>query len=126
MPTIKLRQLQGLYAIARLQPSDPIPAWADGAGFVSVGRTDEELSVVCLQQRIPDNVRKDLGWGCFKFEGPFAFDETGIMLSVVRPLSENDIGVFVVSTFDTDHLLLKTENIERSKQLLIAAGHIIF
>jgi hypothetical protein len=77
-PSVTLKQLEGDYAIARLDQGAPIPDWADGEGFVSIGRTEDELSVVCLAGRVPADIRHDAGWTCFKFQGPFAFDETGI------------------------------------------------
>lgn len=122
-PRVRLRLLNGDYGVARLSPSDPIPAWADGGGFVSISRSDDELSVVCLESRIPGDVRADLGWRCFKLLGPFAFDETGIVLSVIAPLSTNGIGIFVVSTFDGDHLLVKGDDLEPTRQRLAEAGH---
>ncbi|MGB6242572.1 MAG: ACT domain-containing protein [Castellaniella sp.] len=120
---VKLRLLNGAYGVARLRSSDPVPAWADGSGFVSISRTDDELSIVCLQDRIPHDVQVDGDWSCFKFQGPFAFDETGIVLSVIEPLSTNGIGIFVVSTFDGDHLLVKSSNLEKTRSLLKQAGH---
>lgn len=122
-PKIRLRQLRGDYAIARLDRGVPVPAWADGAGFVSISRTEDELSVVCQSDRVPVDIRHDAGWTCFMFEGPFAFDETGIALAVIRPLSEADIGIFLVSTFDTDYLLIKQESVDRARELLSEAGH---
>lgn len=120
---VKLRQLNGTYGIARLEAADRIPPWADGGGFVSISRSDDELSIACLQERIPAAVKQDGDWACFKFEGPFAFGETGIVLSVIRPLSESGIGIFVVSTFDGDHLLVKTADVAMSRKLLTGAGH---
>ena len=120
---VRLRVLEGESGVARLQASEAIPAWADGGGFVSISRTDDELSIVCRKDRIPLDVQFDTGWSCFKFQGPFAFDETGIVLSVIEPLSTNDIGIFVVSTFDGDHLLLKTGDLEKAFGLLANAGH---
>jgi len=120
---IRLKQLPGLYAISRLEAGDGIPDWADGAGFVSISRTQDELSITCLQERVPAAVRQDNDWVAFKFEGPFAFGETGIVLSVVRPLSENGLGVFVVSTFDGDHLLVKVADGAAAIRLLREAGH---
>lgn len=122
-PRVKLQVLDGSYGVARLQASDPIPAWADGGGFVSISRTDDELSIVCREDRIPQDVRVDAGWSCFKFQGPFAFDETGIVLSVIAPLSTNGIGIFVISTFDGDHLLVKSNDLEKTRDLLVNAGH---
>jgi uncharacterized protein len=121
--TITLKRLGGSYGIARLAPDAPIPAWADGEGYVSITRSDDELSVVCLSHRIPDTVRRDTGWRCLKFQGPFAFDQAGILLAVIEPLSRNGIGVFVVSTFDTDHLLLQEADYASAERLLAQAGH---
>ncbi|RUU55354.1 ACT domain-containing protein [Mesorhizobium sp. M2C.T.Ca.TU.002.02.1.1] len=120
---IRLKQLPGLYAISRLEAGHGIPDWADGPGFVSIARTEDELSITCLQGRVPDSVRQDSDWVAFKFEGPFAFGETGIVLSVIRPLSENGLGVFVVSTFDGDHLLVKAADGAAAIRLLGEAGH---
>jgi uncharacterized protein len=122
-PRVKLRLLNGTYGVARLSASDPIPAWADGGGFVSISRTDDELSVVCLQDRIPLEAQADRDWACFKLQGPFAFDETGIVLSVIAPLSSNGIGIFVISTFDGDHLLVKATDLDTARRLLTQAGH---
>jgi hypothetical protein len=120
---VTIKELPGTYAIARIAPDSAIPAWADGRGFVSISRSDEELSIVCLADRVPADVRSDGDWTCFKFQGPFAFDETGILLAVIQPLSDNEIGIFAVSTFDTDYLLVKTAHRARAGELLAAAGH---
>ena len=119
-----LSALPQRHAIARLSPEDAIPAWADGDGFVSISRTAAELSIVCPEARVPEEVRQDRGWTCFELVGPFAFDETGVVLAVIRPLSEAGIGIFVVSTFDGDHLMVKAENEERARALLSAAGYV--
>lgn len=123
LPSITLTELAGDYGIARLSADAAIPAWADGQGLVSISRTDDELSVLCRADRIPDDMKPDLGWTAFKFEGPFAFHEHGILLSVIAPVSGAGVGVFVISTFDTDYLLVKTENTGRVRELLLAAGH---
>ncbi|WP_404615934.1 ACT domain-containing protein [Rhodanobacter hydrolyticus] len=122
---IELQVLEGRYGIVRLDGDAAIPTWADGAGFVSITRNGDELSITCRVERIPAGVRADLDWVCLRFVGPFAFGETGIVLSVVKPLSENGLGVFLVSTFDGDCLLLKSEDLEAGKRLLVAAGHTV-
>ena len=125
MQHIKLKKLQGIYTISQLPPSSPLPAWCDGQGFVSISRGDDELSVVCLKERVPEDVKNDGEWSCFKFVGPFAFGEAGIVLSVVRPISENGIGVFVVSTFNGDYLLIQNSDVDAASRHLAAAGHIL-
>lgn len=120
---VRLKELVGTYGIARLEAGAAIPVWADGEGFVSIGRTEDELSVVCRAERIPDDVKRELEWTAFKFIGPFAFNETGILLSVIQPLSANGIGIFAVSTFDTDYLLVKSAQAAVVREHLLAAGH---
>ncbi|MFZ6874715.1 ACT domain-containing protein [Undibacterium sp. Di27W] len=111
------------YAVSRLAAEAALPAWADGAGFVSICRSAYELSIVCLAQRVPTDIISERDWVCYRFVGPFAFGATGIVLSVVRPLSENGIGVFVVSTYDGDHLLIKRHDMPCANILLREAGH---
>lgn len=123
---IKLQLLEGSYSISRLPGDAPLPAWADGVGFVTISRLDDELSIVCRSERVPADVRTDPDWVGLKFLGPFAFDETGIVLSVIRPLSEAGLGIFLVSTFDGDCLLLKRGDFARAAEILTAVGHAIF
>lgn len=122
-PRIALRRLAGDYAVCRLDATAAIPPWADGPGFVSISRSEAELSVVCLAARVPAPIRQDGPWTCFAVPGPFAFDESGIVLALVAPLSQAGIGVFVVSTFDGDHLLVKHSDAAQAVQQLQAAGH---
>ena len=120
---VRLRRIEGEYAVSRLAPADAIPLWADGDGFVSISRSDDELSIVCRAGRVPTGVKHDAGWACYKFVGPFAFDETGIVNSVIGPLSDAGIGIFVVSTFDGDHMMIKQVDVARAEPILRAAGH---
>ena len=120
---IRLKKLTGLYAVAQINQQEKVPDWVDGDGFVSISRTDDELSLVCLQQRIPPEIKMDKGWICFKFQGPFAFGEAEVILSIIRPLSENGIGKFVVSTFNGDMILIKLEDVPTAITLLQEAGH---
>ncbi|WP_298627401.1 ACT domain-containing protein [uncultured Legionella sp.] len=116
---IRLQILDGSYAISRLDVTCAIPAWADGEGLVSISRGGDELSIVCLQERVPSGVVSQGEWTAIQFIGPFAFDETGIVLSVVQPLSEGGIGVFVISTYDGDHMLLQTGALLNSCCMLV-------
>lgn len=122
---ITLENTSGEYAVSRLDANAAIPPWADGAGFVTISRSAHELSIVCLAERVPSGTVHESGWNCLRFVGPFAFGATGIVLSVIRPLSEGGLGVFVVSTFDGDHLLIKTADMPEATHLLERAGHIL-
>lgn len=122
-PKLKLRQHPGPYAVARLDAAAAIPPWADGDGFVSITRTPGELSIVCRGERVPNEITASRAWACFELVGPFAFDETGIALSVIQPLSEKKIGFLLVATFDTDYVLVQEKDLAAAKQAVTAAGH---
>ena len=116
--------LSGDYAIARANADAPVPPQIlDGPGFVSVSRTEDELSVVALTSRVPEMDRIDAGWTVFKLHGPFAFDEVGIVAGLSRPIADAGIGIFVVSTFDTDYLLIKTKDADAAANLWRGQGH---
>jgi len=121
--SIGLIECPGDYAVFQLPKEARIPDWADGEGFTSIARTADEHSVVCLAERVPPQIRQAGPWALFKFEGPFDFGETGIAAAVLAPLAEAKIGVFLVSPFDTDYLLVKRADRQATIAALQAAGH---
>src|SRR5271166_4697515 len=94
---LKFRQLPGPYAIVRLAPDSPVPAWATRGEFTSITRTADELSIVCPTASLPPDISSPHRWTCLKLEGPFAFSQTGVLLSFIEPLSSNDIPIFAIS-----------------------------
>jgi uncharacterized protein len=122
---LALTELAGAYTIARLAPDTALPAWADGPGFVSIARTAEELSILCLAARVPEGVVAAGPWVGFKLQGPFDFAETGIGAAILAPLAEARIGILFVSTFDTDYLFVKEANRLAAIAALRAAGHVV-
>lgn len=109
-------------AIAQLDPNDAIPDWASGS-FTSIVRTRRELSIVCDATLVPADARHERGWAMLELEGPFAFDLTGILSSFIAPLAEAKIGIFALSTYDTDFVLVKREALGRARGALAASGH---
>lgn len=112
------------YAIARLNAADAIPAWPRG-DFVSITRTAGELSIVCRDDAVPHNLRADRGWRCLALQGPFALDQTGVAAEFTRVLAAAGVSVFVISTFDTDYVLVPDRVIERAVAALRAAAHVV-
>ena len=113
------------YAVARLPADAPVPAGVlEAPGFVSVSRTADELSIVCPQEAAPPAPKVDGGWRALKLHGPFAFDEVGVLAALLVPLAEARIGIFAVSTFDTDYLLVRAEALATAQAVLAAAGHV--
>jgi hypothetical protein len=116
--------LDGTWAVARLPPGEPIPAWAvSAAPFVSITRTPEELSIVGPESAVPAGVRCERGWTMMGLLGPFAFTEVGVLASFAAPLAAAGVSVFVISTFDTDFLLVKARQVAAARAALVAAGH---
>jgi hypothetical protein len=125
MRQITLLLVGGEYAVCRLAPTEPAPAWAGSAVFSAVTRTDDELSVVCPSNQVPSGIKHESGWRLLKFQGPFAFNEIGILASVLTPLVGAKIPVLAHSTFDTDYLLVHSTRLSEATQALTAAGHVI-
>ncbi|MEJ2099592.1 MAG: ACT domain-containing protein [Desulfobacterales bacterium] len=120
---ISLKILPDRMAVSRFEPSAPLPDWIDKPGFYSITRTAEELSVVCSEERVPAEVESETGWRCFQLSGPFDFSEIGIISSLTQPLTESGVSVFVISTFDTDYLMVKEEHFTKTIDVLTAQGH---
>jgi uncharacterized protein len=101
-----------------------IPLWAlSGPGFVSVTRTADELSLVCAESAVPQDIQCEPGWRLFKIEGPLDFSLTGILTSVAQPLAEARVSIFTISTYDTDYVMVKERDLEKAALALAAAGH---
>lgn len=117
--------LLGEWAIARLAPEAPLPPWALApADFNAIARTPHELSIVAPATAVPAEIRAERGWAVLRLQGPFAFDQTGILASFATPLADANIGIFAVSTFDTDYVLVKTARLADALAALRAAGHL--
>jgi uncharacterized protein len=114
----------GEYAVARLDPAGPLPAGLfDAPGLVSVTRTADELSVVCPADRAPEVGRVQPGWRLLTVRGPFEFTLTGIMAALAGALAAAGVPLFALSTYDTDHLLVREEDLARAVTALREAGH---
>ena len=120
---LKFRQLAGTFAVCRLPSNALIPALPNTASFLSITRTDDELSIVCAPDLVPENARCESPWACFKLEGPFPFSLTGVLASFLDPLAKAEIPIFAVSTFDTDYVLVKEESAPAALKALRNAGH---
>ena len=94
------------------------------AEYCFVGKTDEEKSLVCLTCDAPGNVTdRDDGWKAFRIQGVLDFSLLGILSKISSLLAENEIGIFAVSTFNTDYILTKKENYDKAIDVLNRAGY---
>jgi hypothetical protein len=122
---LRLSVREGRFAVARLPREEPLPAWAVEGRFVSITRTEDELSVVCTEERVPREVKAERGWRLLKVEGPFDFSQTGVLASLAEPLAGASISIFVLCTYDTDHLFVKDRDLEAATAALRASGHAV-
>ena len=119
---LSLKLLPGRLAVCRLGPDSPFPGWASGA-VTSLTRTPDELSVVCAEDAVPDGVRAERGFRCLAVAGPLSFAAIGVIASLSSVLAEAGVSLFVLSTFDTDLLLVRQAFLTQAAAALRAAGH---
>lgn len=94
--------------------------------FYFIDKTDEELSLVCNTDLVPKNaIECDNGWRAFRIEGVLDFSLVGILSRISTLLAENNIGIFAVSTYNTDYILVKKENFDKAINVLERNGYVI-
>lgn len=118
---LELRVLPGEFAVWRL-PADAAMPQIEAGAFLSITRTPDEVSVVSVADAVPEGVRAEKGFHCLAVVGPLAFDITGIVAAVSAPLAAAGIPIFVVSTYDTDYVLVRSQYLDRAVQALTNAG----
>jgi len=118
---MKLKKLPYTLTVCKMETVEQIDL---NDGFYFIGRTDEELSLVCRTESTPANTtaRED-GWRGFRIEGTLDFSLIGILSPIAAILAENKIGIFAVSTYNTDYVLVKEENFDKAMTALGAAGY---
>jgi hypothetical protein len=119
-----LTVLSGEFSIWRLAADATLPE-ADPGSFLSVTRTDDELSIVSSATEVPSGARTESGWRCLRVEGPLPFALTGVLAALSAPLAEAGVPIFVISTYDTDYLLVKSVDLERACSALRGDGHVV-
>ena len=132
---LTLTVLPETFAVCRFDKHEAIPNWVTQQSFVSITRTEDELSIVCPQTEVPPDVpemREDTNktrpvveknWRCFKVAGPLDFALTGIMASLVGPLAHAGITVFAISTYETDYLMVRATSLDHAIRVLKLAEH---
>lgn len=122
---LKISVLPEVFMVCRLDKDAEIPDWAWADEFVSITKTPEELSIVCRQFDVPKNAKCEKGWRCLKVNGPLDFSCVGVLASLSMPLAKAGVSIFAVSTYDTDYLLVKEKDLERTILVLNQEGHIV-
>ncbi len=122
---LRLFLLDCRLAVCRLGPDDEVPGWAGGGPFSSVTRTSQELSIVCREDAVPEGIAREGGWRIFQVEGPLDFALTGVLASIAGPLGEAGVSLFALSTFDTDYVMVRENDVEAAVSALRRPGHAV-
>jgi hypothetical protein len=121
-----LELLPERFAVCRLAEDASPPAWAalaSSSRFLSVTRTDNELSIVAPQAAVPPAVPCERDYRAMRVRGKLAFDAVGVLVSLAEPLAEAGLSVFTISTYDTDYVLVRARDLEPALGALRQAGH---
>ncbi|MFC1488802.1 ACT domain-containing protein [Thermodesulfobacteriota bacterium] len=118
-----LTVLDEKFSICRLDPSASVPERVYQSSFFSITRTLDELSIVCNEMHIPKTHHCSSGWRCLQVKGPLDLSETGILSALLRSLAEAKVPIFALSTYETDYLLVKEQDLRRTVEILESNGH---
>jgi hypothetical protein len=123
--SVKLSLLDEPLAVCRLPASERVPSWALELhhAFLSLTRTADELSVICPEVAVPPDTDAETGWRALTVAGPLDFALTGVLASLAAPLADAGVPLLAVATHDTDHLLVRADDLDRALAALAAAGH---
>lgn len=123
MKTLTLSILPYHLAVCRLSPSVSLPAWLFTLPFWSVTRTADELSVVLPEENVSGDWKSEKGWRGLMVLGPLDFSLVGILAALAASLAAARIPILALSTFDTDYLLVKEQDLFRAVEVLTASGY---
>jgi hypothetical protein len=109
-------------AVCRLPAEADLPDWARPGELLAFLHTRNALSVVCAERFVPPEIKAERGWRMLEVQGPLDFTLVGVLASISVPLARAGVSIFVLSTFDTDLILVKDEALEKAVQALVQAG----
>lgn len=122
--TFNLEVLLGNYVISKMERVKSVPEWTRGE-FVSVTQTPDELSIVCPDRNLPDDLQSESGWQCLRLTGKLDFSLVGVIADITKILADADVSTFVMSTFDHDYLLVRELDLDCSTAAWMEAGYLI-
>lgn len=120
---LTMKLLKDSFGVCRLDSKDSLPNWATIGEFYSISKSSEELSIVCNEENIPVNIKCERDWRALKVEGPLDFALVGILSSIAGILAKEKISIFAISTYDTDYILVKEKDINKSIDTLKTEGY---
>ena len=120
---LTLSVLPETFAVCQLKPDAENPPWGYGKDLYALVWTREELSIVCPESDVPVGVHCERGWRALKIRGPLDFSLVGILAQLAGILAEAGISIFAISTYDTDYILVKENQLDAAVVAIRQAGH---
>ena len=118
---MELKTIPYNFTVCKLMSVGDLPS---GIDFCFTAKTDEEISLVCKTTDVPENTLvRDDGWKGFRIEGILDFSLIGILSKISAILAENKVGIFAVSTYNTDYIFVKEENFDKAINALKDNGY---
>lgn len=117
--------LEGRLAVCRLARNHKLPHVPSGP-LVSLTRTEDELSLICMESEAPEGARVERGFRALKVRGPLGFSWTGILASLATPLARAGISILSIATYDTDYILVREVDLAKAVDALRLAEHKVF
>lgn len=113
--------IDGEFSVCKVDGSYPVDARRP---FTFLSLTDQESSLVCPTERVPENtLKREDGWSLLRVVGPLDFSLIGILARIAAVLAEAGISIFAISTFDTDYLMVKQDTLQTAEKALRAHGY---
>lgn len=123
MKSLQFAVVEGQFTIHHLKLGTPIPKGITASPFFSISGSEHELSIVAPDVVWMESETADPGWACMKIVSPLGRNETGILSGIASALARANISIFSVSTFETNYILVKQENLKKAISTLSARGH---
>ena len=123
---MKLKFLSGEFAICQFLPDQQLPEWVSrprNFGILATIWTPDEVTVVCTQEDIPHGTKSSCGWHCFRVEGTLDFGVVGVIARLSELLAQAEIPIFVISTYNTDYVLIPGRQQQTAAKVLQNAGY---
>lgn len=118
---MELQIIDAKFSVCKLESLDGVDMTDE---FCFIAKTDEEVSLVCTTGHVPPRFAiRDDGWRAFRIKGVLDFSLIGILSKITAILAENKIGIFAVSTFNTDYILTKEADFTKAVEVLAAGGY---
>lgn len=124
-PTFTLARYPETLAIVKLAPGADVPAWAESSSLFSITATATETSLICAGRSVPKKAPHKKPFTAFCVTDELDFDQVGVLASLLVPLAEAEIAILTVSTYDTDWILVPTNEADAAEEAWRRSGHVV-